>query len=55
VLRAPDTPSVLIEMGYLSNAQDELLLNRPHHRAKVAAGILRAIDAYFAANPARRG
>lgn len=55
VLRAPDTPSVLIEMGYLSNAQDELLLNRPHHRAKVAAGILRAIDAYFAANPVRRG
>jgi N-acetylmuramoyl-L-alanine amidase len=55
VLRAPDTPSVLIEMGYLSNAQDELLLNRPHHRAKVAAGVLRAIDAYFAANPARRG
>ncbi len=55
VLRAPDTPSVLIEMGYLSNAQDELLLNRPHHRTKVAAGILRAIDAYFAANPARRG
>jgi len=55
VLRAPDTPSVLIEMGYLSNAQDELLLNRPHHRTKVAAGILRAIDAYFASNPARRG
>jgi len=55
VLRAPDTASVLIEMGYLSNAQDEMLLNRPHHRSKVAAGIVRAIDAYFAANPARRG
>lgn len=54
VLRAPDVPSVLIELGYLSNRDDEQLLNRPHHRAKVATGIVRAVDAYFAANPVRR-
>lgn len=53
VLRAPDVPSVLIELGYLSNPQDEGLLNRPHHRAKVATGIVRAVDAYFARNPRR--
>lgn len=53
VLRAPDVPSVLIELGYLSNPQDEGLLNRPHHRAKVANGIVRAVDAYFARNPRR--
>jgi N-acetylmuramoyl-L-alanine amidase len=53
VLRAPDVPSVLIELGYLSNPQDEGLLNRPHHRAKVASGIVRAVDAYFARNPRR--
>jgi N-acetylmuramoyl-L-alanine amidase len=53
VLRAPDVPSVLIELGYLSNPQDEGLLNRPHHRAKVASGIVRAVDSYFARNPRR--
>ena len=53
VLRAPDVPSVLIELGYLSNPLEEGLLNRPHHRAKVAAGIVRAVDAYFARNPRR--
>ena len=54
VLRAPDVPSVLIELGYLSNRDDEQLLNRPVHRTKVAGGIVRAIDAYFAANPVKR-
>jgi N-acetylmuramoyl-L-alanine amidase len=54
VLRAPDVPSVLVELGYLSNPQEESLLNRPQHRAKVATGIVRAIDTYFARNP-RRG
>jgi len=54
VLRAPDVPSVLIELGYLSNRDDEQLLNRPVHRTKVAGGIVRAIDGYFAANPVRR-
>jgi N-acetylmuramoyl-L-alanine amidase len=53
VLRAPDVPSVLIELGYLSNPQDEGLLNRPHHRAKVATGIVRAVDSYFARDPRR--
>lgn len=48
VLRAPDVPSVLIELGYLSNPNDEKLLVRPQHRSKVAAAIVRAIDRYFA-------
>jgi N-acetylmuramoyl-L-alanine amidase len=53
VLRAPDVPSALIELGYLSNKNDEQLLTRPHHRTKVAASIARAIDAYFQHRPAR--
>lgn len=54
VLRSPDVPSVLIELGYLSNRDDEELLTRPQHRSKVASGIVRAIEAYFRANPAQR-
>ncbi len=48
VLKAPDIASVLIELGYLSNAQDEALLLSAAHRAKLAGAMLRAIDGYFA-------
>lgn len=54
VLKAPDIPSVLIEMGYLSNRRDEKLLLNPAHRRKVARAIVRAIDAYFARQQALR-
>ncbi len=47
VLKAPDIPSVLIEVGYLSNRTDEKLLRQPAHRAKVARGVVRAVDRYF--------
>tara|TARA_Y100001936_G_scaffold254073_1_gene324419 strand:+ start:8762 stop:10042 length:1281 start_codon:yes stop_codon:yes gene_type:complete len=48
VLKAPEIPSVLIEMGYLSNAKEEVLLRRSSHRRKIAGAIVRAIDRYFA-------
>lgn len=48
VLKAPDIPSVLIELGYLSNRIDERLLRRSRHRTKVASAIVKAIDGYFA-------
>jgi len=54
VLKAPDIPSVLIEMGYLSNAQDERLLTNPEHRRKLAAALVAAIDAHFARQQAYR-
>ena len=47
VLKAADIPSVLVEMGFMSNAQDEAALRRADHRATVAAAMKRAIDAYF--------
>ena len=47
VLKAPDIPSVLIEMGYLSSRQDEADLNNPKYRAKLARAILRSVDGYF--------
>ena len=48
LLLAPDVPSVLFEMGFITNRQDEALLTSEAHRAKVAAGIASAIDEYFA-------
>jgi N-acetylmuramoyl-L-alanine amidase len=49
VLKAADIPSVLVEMGFMSNPRDEAALRRPDHRAKVAQAMKRAVDAYFAA------
>jgi N-acetylmuramoyl-L-alanine amidase len=48
VLLAPDVPSVLYEMGFITNQQDEALLTSESHRAKVVGGIASAIDEYFA-------
>jgi N-acetylmuramoyl-L-alanine amidase len=47
VLKAPDVPSVLVELGYLSNAEDEALLRSPEYQAKLGRAIVEAIDAYF--------
>jgi N-acetylmuramoyl-L-alanine amidase len=49
VLKAVDIPSVLVEMGFMSNRNDEAELRRPEHRARVAEAMKRAVDAYFAA------
>ncbi|WP_175868822.1 N-acetylmuramoyl-L-alanine amidase [Bartonella gabonensis] len=43
VLRASDIPSVLIEIGYLSNKEDEKLLNDPHWRKQMAVSIAHSI------------
>ncbi len=47
VLKAPDVPSVLIEMGYLTNTADESQLLKPRYRAKLADSIADAVDDYF--------
>ncbi len=49
VLKAPDVPSVLIEMGYLSNPQDEARLLDPAHRRQLMGAVVRAVDGYFKA------
>ncbi|MGF7157667.1 N-acetylmuramoyl-L-alanine amidase [Bartonella heixiaziensis] len=43
VLKAPDIPSVLIEIGYLSNKEDEKLLSSPQWRKQMAASIAHSI------------
>jgi N-acetylmuramoyl-L-alanine amidase len=48
VLKAPDVPSILIEMGYLSNPDEERLLRTSTYRGKLAEALTRSVDAYFA-------
>jgi len=48
VLKAPEFPSVLVELGYLSNPQDVQSLTSPAWRTKTAAAMVKAIDAFFA-------
>jgi N-acetylmuramoyl-L-alanine amidase len=47
VLQSPEIPSVLVELGYLSNPFDESALADDGHIARLAAAIARAIDGYF--------
>jgi N-acetylmuramoyl-L-alanine amidase len=51
VLKAADIPSVLVEMGFMSNPTDEAALRQPLHRMRIAEAMKRAVDAYFAAVP----
>ncbi|NQU59946.1 MAG: N-acetylmuramoyl-L-alanine amidase [Rhodospirillales bacterium] len=48
VLKAPDIPSVLMELGFLSNPEDEKALRSHHYRARLAGAVVRAADIYFA-------
>jgi len=47
VLTAPDVPSVLVEMGYLSSPKDAKLLSSPRHQEKLAGALVRAIHGHF--------
>lgn len=46
VLKAPDIPSVLVELGYLSNPDDEKLVSDPEWRKGVLEEMAKAISAY---------
>lgn len=47
ILKSADLPSVLIELGYLSNPKEALLLTNPNHQEVICEGIVEAIDSYF--------
>jgi len=53
VLRRADAPAVLFEAGYLSNADDELLLREPKEREKMVLALAQAIEADVAARARR--
>ncbi len=47
VLKAPDIPSVLVEMAYITNKEDERLLNRSEFQGKIAETLNTSIKKYF--------
>jgi N-acetylmuramoyl-L-alanine amidase len=49
VLKAPDVPSVLLELGYLSNQKDGLALNSSQWRDETSSRVAEAIEAFFSA------
>ncbi|WP_291745291.1 N-acetylmuramoyl-L-alanine amidase [Bauldia sp.] len=55
VLEAPDVPSAMIELGFVSNADDEKLLLSDSWRDKTAGSVVQAIDDFFERKLAQRG
>src|SRR5215212_5802823 len=55
VLRAPDVPSVLVELGYLSSKRDIDLLTSDAWRDRSTAAMATAIDQYFGTRVANQG
>ncbi len=53
VLHAPDIPSVLLELGYLTHPEDEKLLSSPEWRNRVAEHIAGAVDSFFSRQEVR--
>jgi N-acetylmuramoyl-L-alanine amidase len=54
VLTSPDIPAALVELGYLSNPQDEKLLTVRQHQIALARALRGSVDAHFAAGAAIR-
>ena len=55
VLKAPDVPSVLVELGYVSNKEDLGHLVSENWRSRTVASVARAIDMFFAKRLAAAG
>jgi N-acetylmuramoyl-L-alanine amidase len=47
VLKAPDIPSVLVELAYVTNKEDERLLNRNDFQEKIAKTLSTSVKRYF--------
>jgi N-acetylmuramoyl-L-alanine amidase len=51
VLTAPETPSILVEVGFISYPQEEKNLNWKEHRERLAAAMFTSIKAFFKKTP----
>lgn len=54
VLKAPDTPSILFETGYISNPSDAAFLDSTDGRDRIAQSVTRAVEVHFARRFAAR-
>jgi N-acetylmuramoyl-L-alanine amidase len=55
VLKAPDIPSVLVELGYISTKDDLVNLTSPAWRSRTADSLVQAVDTFFAPRLAGAG
>ncbi len=51
VLKAPDIPSLLVETAFISNPDEEALLNSEGYQVKLTEALMRGIENYFLRNP----
>ena len=54
VLKLPQTPSLLVETGYISNKKEEKLLRSSRHQARIANVLANAVEEMLPAEPALR-
>jgi N-acetylmuramoyl-L-alanine amidase len=54
VLKSASVPSVLFEIGYMSNREEERQLSSAKHRARLVEAMAKAIDSYFEVQQAMR-
>ncbi|MDP4945106.1 N-acetylmuramoyl-L-alanine amidase [Alishewanella sp. SMS8] len=51
VLRAPDIPSILVEVGFISNPQEERLLRSSSHQQKLVQSLFNGLRRHFELSP----
>ncbi len=51
VLKNPDIPSLLIETGFITNAEEARKLSTPAYRSQMAQAIFSGVDSHFRAKP----
>ncbi len=51
VLKSPDTPSILVETGFISNPTEEKNLKSRAHQARLADAVMNGVRRYFYENP----
>ena len=54
VLQSTEIPSVLVEMGFMSNYKDESELRQAAHRARITQSMANAVDAWYLARQSAR-
>jgi N-acetylmuramoyl-L-alanine amidase len=54
VLRASQTPAVLLEAGNIKNRDEEVLLGTPEHRALIARAAVAAVEKFCALRKPRK-